>query len=596
MPPPTPTFAKLCAAAQPKIDIPNKQQQQQFPADSGISFPPNISVKELNERCATLVWARTSLSAAEDPDSWSTTLDAALHPTLLGLYLLPPHRGPGAPPSNFARLARTIELYDPTFAVAAGAAEPAAGNAASAAAFGTLRPTLTGTSSAPPAPGLGAQALQPSLPLTSPADQHKRTHMMMHDELAAVLDPVVYLALDVAAGFEPEKRAKFHKACKESGVTTVLDTTVSAAFGHQMVLSIAEGQHFDPIRRGRALAIAGRSAPVGDSGFSEALSPGRETHLLALQKLWPTLFLAMHGDHEIANTMVNNLWSGVTFVFTLRAARATHWNCKEVEDACRLQLHALPSYRSAISNAAARLAAAYDAPENARQVNRNYAGFFLPFWWEHILLRGILDPAEHQKIIDKLCSPAALPPAPAPAPAPAPPPAPAALPPPAYQQPHAYPGWAPPFTLPPHMGVAFHVPPLAAPPYGPPFAPGPPPPYAPLAALTPTPRPEKLPFVGKTVSPLICGNNFGIILPGTPRTCSCLISLAFPGRIHHPFECPLCLHQQKGACPGWTPAGQRIPSAWAGDNITTATQAEWRTLQATLTSAIVAKGTPDITF
>jgi hypothetical protein len=146
--------------------------------------------------------------------------------------------------------------------------------------------------------------------------------MMRHDELAVILHPEVYLALDTAAGMEPEKRAKFHKACKESSVTSVLDTTVSAAFGHQMVLTLAEGQHFDPIRRGRALGIAGRSAPVGDAGFSEVLS--RESHLLALQKQWPALFLAMHGEHEIASTMVNNLWSGVTFVFTLRAARATH--------------------------------------------------------------------------------------------------------------------------------------------------------------------------------------------------------------------------------------------------------------------------------
>ena len=52
----------------------------------------------------------------------------------------------------------------------------------------------------------------------------------------------------------------------------------------------------------------------------------------------------------------------------------------------------------------------------------------------------------------------------------------------------------------------------------------------------------------------------------------------------------------KGACPGWTPTGQRIASAWSGDNIATVTQAEWRTFQATLTAAIVAKGTPDVTF
>jgi hypothetical protein len=292
--------------------------------------------------------------------------------------------------------------------------------------------------------------------------------------------------------------------------------------------------------------------------------------------------------------MVNNLWSAVTFIFTLRAARATHWNCQEVEDACRLQLHALPSYRSAVSNSAARLAAAYDAPENARQVNKNYAGFFLPFWWEHILLRGILDPTEHQKILDKLCSPGATPPAPAPAPAPVPPPAPVAFPPPAYLQPHAYPGWAPPFAQPP-IGMAFHTPPTAAPPYVIPTPPAQPQPYAPPAAVTPK-GPERTMFVGKIVSPLICGNNFGIALLGTPRQCACSISRAFPGRIHHPFECPLRLHQLKGACPGWTPAGQRIASAWAGDNITTATQAEWRVFQATLPTALVAKGTQDITF
>jgi hypothetical protein len=103
-------------------------------------------------------------------------------------------------------------------------------------------------------------------------------------------------------------------------------------------------------------------------------------------------------------------------------------------------------------------------------------------------------------------------------------------------------------------------------------------------------------FVGKIVSPLICGNNFGITLLGTPRQCVCSISRAFPGRIHHPFECPLRLHQLKGTCPGWTPTGQRIASAWTGDNITTATQAEWRVFQATLPTALVAKGTQDITF
>ena len=592
MAPPGVSFDKLCKAAQPKIVVPVKAQQLQFLADSGITSSPNAPAKELLERCSALEWARASLSAGEDPDSWSTTLDASLHPTLLGLYLLPPHRGPGAAPSNFARLASTIQMYDPTSTAASGSSSTAAGNATSSASLGTintLRPSPQGSTSTPTSSGSGAHAQQAAPPQASPGGPHKRAFALMHDELAAVLPSEVYHALDTASHMEPEKRVKFHAACKNSTVSTLLDNTVSAAFGHQVLLTLAEGQHFDPIRRGRALAIAGRSAPSGNAAYNELLS--RETHLQGLQKQWPALFAALQGDHEIASTLVNNLWSGVTFVFTLRAARATHWNCQEVEDACRHQLDALPAYRSAISNNAARLAAVYDAPENARQVNKHYAAFFLPFWWEHVLLRGILDHAEHQKIIDKLCVPSAPPLAPAHMPLPPP----AALPPPAYPLP-ALPGWAPPFATPPPMGMAFHPAPLPPPPYGLPYGPGVPPPYAPPAAPAPAPRTALPPFAGKTVSALICGNNFGIILPGNPRLCACAISRAFPGRIHHPFECPIRLHLVKGACPGWTPTGQRIASAWAGDDITTATQAEWRAFQATLTAAIVAKGTPDVTF
>jgi hypothetical protein len=156
-----------------------------------------------------------------------------------------------------------------------------------------------------------------------------------------------------------------------------------------LAASLAEGQYFDPIRRGRALAIAGRSAPVRQAAYNELLT--RESHLRSLQTQWPALLQALHGEHEIASTLVNNLWSGVTFVFTFRSARAPHWNCAEVEEASRRQLDALPAYRSVISNVAARLAAVYPAPENALQVNKHYACFFLPFWWKHVLLRGVLD-------------------------------------------------------------------------------------------------------------------------------------------------------------------------------------------------------------
>jgi hypothetical protein len=42
-----------------------------------LSSSPNTPAKEINERCAALAWARASISSAEDPDSWSTTLDAS---------------------------------------------------------------------------------------------------------------------------------------------------------------------------------------------------------------------------------------------------------------------------------------------------------------------------------------------------------------------------------------------------------------------------------------------------------------------------------------------------------------------------------------
>jgi hypothetical protein len=134
--------------------------------------------------------------------------------------------------------------------------------------------------------------------------------MMMHDELAALLPPEVCLALDSAAGMDPERRIKFHKVCKDFAVTAVPDNTTSAAFGHQMLLALPEGQHLDAFKRGRALA--GRSAPTGPSSRLRETPPHQ----------WPALLQAFGGNHEIASTSVNNLWSAVTFVMTLRVARA----------------------------------------------------------------------------------------------------------------------------------------------------------------------------------------------------------------------------------------------------------------------------------
>ena len=585
---PTHSFAKLCSSA--KIAVPTRAQHLQFLTDAGI-VAHNAPAKELQERCAALAWARASLAASTDPDTWPTTLDASLHPTLLGLYPLPPHRGTDAPPSDFQRLADTIRLYDPSPAAAPAAPPhpPPQSITGDGGAINISRPS--NTTSAPQPTSSGAAPPSPSgtssTSASTPPTTKKRQRMLMHVDLAAQLPEEVYLALDSAAGMDPEKRAKFHKACQDSAVTALLDNTTSAAFGHQTLLALTEGQHFEPFKRGRALAGAGRSAPTGPSAFNEQVA--RETHLRTMQGQWPALMQAFGGHHELGSTSVNNLWSAVTFIMTLRAARSSHWNVPEVEEACRSQLDALPAYRSAVANVAARLAAAYDPAEAARQINKCYAAFFLPFWWEHILLRGVLDPAEHKRIIDGLSSaPAPAPPLPPVQAPPAPPPAPVFVPPPAHH------GWAPPGAPSPYGGP----PPL-------PYAyPGlgqqlpPPPPAAPPAHTPPAPPsapPSAKGFIGKSLSALIIGNNHGVTISGNPRTCTCAISKAFPGRTHFPFECPIKYHAHRGMCPGWTAAGQRIPSAWEGDNITAATQAEWRAFQATLISANAA-GRTEVSF
>ena len=126
------------------------------------------------------------------------------------------------------------------------------------------------------------------------------------------------------------------------------------------------------------------------------------------------------------------------FRYAHRAARAATWNVAEVSTACRTQADGLPAYRAAIASALAMASAAYPDAEAARFVNKAYLEFFLPFWWEHVLLRSALDEdkaAAEVKLI--LASPA---PAPAvPAAAPAPPPFPTPAPPPAPQPHHGAP-------------------------------------------------------------------------------------------------------------------------------------------------------------
>ena len=125
MPPPPDTFVKLCASA--KIALPAAKDRTKFLVDAGTPPPSGTSSRDISERTAALVWSLASLARKEDPSTWTTSLPAALHPTLLALYPLPPWRGPGAAPPDFARLATILELYAPDGAPQAAGAPQGAG-------------------------------------------------------------------------------------------------------------------------------------------------------------------------------------------------------------------------------------------------------------------------------------------------------------------------------------------------------------------------------------------------------------------------------------------------------------------------------------
>ena len=113
---------------------------------------------------------------------------------------------------------------------------------------------------------------------------------MMHDELHPILPDAVYSALDSNSHLPADKRFKLQEACKKSNTSALFDPAVGAPFGHQLQLSLAEGAHFDPVKRGLALAIAGRSAGVESATASSLLeATGRRALLLDFRNDWSSI-------------------------------------------------------------------------------------------------------------------------------------------------------------------------------------------------------------------------------------------------------------------------------------------------------------------
>jgi hypothetical protein len=448
------TFANLCKTA--KVALPSPADRIQFLTDAGIKPPANAPAKELIERCATLAWSRDSLANTIDPDTWPTTLDPVLLPVLLALYAVPPHRGAAPAPSDYRRLADVIETWIPAGQPGAPPPQPAA--PAPPAPGHLINIARPAGPAAPPAAAAAAPQQPPTpAPNPTPGSLGKRTFLLGHAELAQVLPAQVYWALDLTANMSQEKRAKLHNSLSGSNLYAMLDNTTSAVFGHHTILALAEGQHFDASKRGLALAGAGRSASSSTaSAASLTESCSRDTHLRTLQTQWNDMRLNFAGPWELSSTHVNHLWMGVIFVMTHRAARALEWAVPEVELACRQQLADLTAYRASVAAVIARVSSAYSGGDVARSVNRTYLLFFLPFWWEHVLLRGALAPDVLEKEAKALLHP--VPPEPElvhPAPVPPTPTSPPEHPLHHYYAPPTDPTW----TLPPY----FHHAPTPAP-------------------------------------------------------------------------------------------------------------------------------------
>jgi hypothetical protein len=403
--------------------------------------------------------------------------------------------------------------------------------------------------------------------------------MLLHDELVDLLPPAVYTALDATTGMAGDKRIKYQDQCRKSA--HVLDNCIAAPFHHMTHLALDEDAPFCPLKRGQAFAGAGRSAAARTTAVAHfADNVTRDSFLRAQVTVWKDIRHEFSASHELSSSTVDRLWGAAFFVFSHRVARSASWGVEEVAEACKKQFDDLPAYRTAIASALARSAAAHTGEAAARSINRGYAQFFLPFWTEHILSQGPLEPADHKAAAEELLKPPPPPPY-------VPPAAPPAYAPPALPAPHLPPHLLPP---PPYPFYPHHLP-FGPPPGLPPFQ-APPPPFG-SPPPNPAPgqqRPQQGGFLGKPMSPLIIGNKLGIAITDGARPCSCTITRAFPGRVHYPFECPLRYHAQRGTCPGWTSYGTRIPTAWAGEDITPATQAEWRAMVPSLATARAAGG------
>ena len=252
MPPPSPSFEKLCKSM--NIPVPSRNDRLPFLATAAVPSPIPPTSAALNERCAALAWARHAVMSGVDPDTWSSSVDASLLPRLLALYTLPPARPSDGQISDLARLARAVALYlpdDPVpaapFPVSPPAPQPQPPPHSQLqqpsplpqhphSTPGTGFPISTVRADPPTVPPVPSPIAIPYASPPLPSAGSKRKAWMMHTELAALLPEAVYAALDSTVGLTASERYKLLSACKKNDIASLLDHATAAPFGHQFTL------------------------------------------------------------------------------------------------------------------------------------------------------------------------------------------------------------------------------------------------------------------------------------------------------------------------------------------------------------------------
>ncbi len=159
-----------------------------------------------------------------------------------------------------------------------------------------------------PAPAAQTNPPAPSAFASPSAADLKCKWTIMHDELSAALPEVVYDALDANGPLGAAARAKLQKAFRKSASGAIFDPAVCAPFRHQFRLALAEGAYFDPVKRGLALAVAGRSAGPETGSVNELLeATGRRSVLHEYRDQWTEMEPQFGSGTELSCTNVQCL-------------------------------------------------------------------------------------------------------------------------------------------------------------------------------------------------------------------------------------------------------------------------------------------------